>query len=544
MAWFKNLRLASQLILSFVLVGLISVVTGGLGLRGTATVSQAMSDTYKNNVVSMKYLGDCITKLAAIQMRVNYYLLARDAKGRNAEASLMAAAKQELADAVAKERGDSMSAAEQECWRQYDEVLPRYNTSINQVIALAEADKGDAANDELFKVTRPAYIELRKLITKITADNNAMADKANQNGIATYQSIRTFLITATVLGLMAAVGLGLLVTTIVKREVGGEPREANAVAQAVADGDLTAQVRVAAGDTTSMMASIQAMVLKVREVVGQVQQSAVQLVGASEQVSAAAQSLSQGASEQAASVEETSASMEQMSASIAQNNENAKVTGDIASRTARDTEAGGAAVKETVDAMKQIAQKIAIVDDIAYQTNLLALNAAIEAGRAGEHGKGFAVVAAEVRKLAERSQVAAEEIGKLAQGSVVLAERAGHLLDDIVPSIRKTADLVTEIAAASNEQNTGVGQINSAISSISQAVQHSAAASEELASTSEEVNAQAMELKSAVSYFNLGGHAAEGRTGSRTAAAPRTGAKPAKPAPAHGAVDPHEFTKF
>jgi len=260
-----------------------------------------------------------------------------------------------------------------------------------------------------------------------------------------------------------------------------------------------------------MMASIKNMVEKLSSVVSQVQEAATSLVGASEQLSSTAQSLSQGASEQAASVEETSASMEEMSASIAQNNENAKVTGDIAGRTAMETVEGGQAVKDTVGAMKQIAQKIAIIDDIAYQTNLLALNAAIEAGRAGEHGKGFAVVAAEVRKLAERSQVAAEEISRLASGSVELAERAGKLLDTIVPSIQKTSDLVMEIAAASAEQNSGVGQINGAIGQISQAVAQNAAASEELASTSEEVSAQAMELQSTMAYFQLETTQARGR---------------------------------
>jgi methyl-accepting chemotaxis protein len=243
-----------------------------------------------------------------------------------------------------------------------------------------------------------------------------------------------------------------------------------------------------------------------------VQEAAGNLVSAAEQMSTTAQSLSQGASEQSASVEETSASMEEMSASISQNNENAKVTGGIATRTAQETQDGGKAVQETVDAMKQIASKIAIIDDIAYQTNLLALNAAIEAGRAGEHGKGFAVVAAEVRKLAERSQVAAEEISRLATGSVHLAEHAGSLLGTIVPSIQKTADLVQEITASSAEQATGVGQINGALSQISQAVQQNAAAAEELAASSEEVSAQSEELLKMMETFT-GEKQAVGRTG-------------------------------
>jgi methyl-accepting chemotaxis protein len=201
-------------------------------------------------------------------------------------------------------------------------------------------------------------------------------------------------------------------------------------------------------------------------------------------------------------------------------------------------------VEETVSAMKQIARKIAIIDDIAYQTNLLALNAAIEAGRAGEHGKGFAVVAAEVRKLAERSQVAAEEISQLATGSVSLAEKAGGLLSDIVPSIQKTADLVQEISAASSEQNAGVGQINGAITQISTAVQQNAAASEELASTSEEMNAQALELQSIMAFFTLS-RAEERSAKAGSAPAARLG-RPApalRKSPSQGHQD-GDFTRF
>jgi methyl-accepting chemotaxis protein len=197
-----------------------------------------------------------------------------------------------------------------------------------------------------------------------------------------------------------------------------------------------------------------------------------------------------------------------MSASIAQNTENAKVTDGMASKAATEAAEGGEAVKRTVEAMKSIAGKIGIIDDIAYQTNLLALNAAIEAARAGEHGKGFAVVAAEVRKLAERSQVAAQEIGELAGGSVEMAERAGKLLDEMVPSIRKTSDLVQEITAASEEQSTGVGQVNTAMNQLNQATQQNASASEELAATAEEMSGQAEQLQQLVSFFKVEGNGA------------------------------------
>jgi methyl-accepting chemotaxis protein len=240
--------------------------------------------------------------------------------------------------------------------------------------------------------------------------------------------------------------------------------------------------------------SLSAIVRDVQGVVGT-------LGAAAQEVNSTAQSLSQAASEQAAGVEETSASIEQMTASIAQNAENAKITDGIATQAAHDAARGGEVVKATAAAMKQIAGKIGIIDDIAYQTNLLALNAAIEAARAHEHGKGFAVVAAEVRKLAERSQVAAQEIGKVAADSVELAEQAGQMFDQLVPNIRKTSDLVQEIAAASEEQSSGVRQINSAVGQLSQATQVNAASSEELAATSEEMSAQAEQLDQLMAVF-------------------------------------------
>jgi methyl-accepting chemotaxis protein len=236
-------------------------------------------------------------------------------------------------------------------------------------------------------------------------------------------------------------------------------------------------------------------------IVREVQSVVASLAGASQEVSATAQSLSQASSEQAAGVEETSASIEQMTASIAQNTENAKVTDGIATQAAVDAARGGEVVKATAAAMKQIASKISIIDDIAYQTNLLALNAAIEAARAHEHGKGFAVVAAEVRKLAERSQVAAQEISKVASDSVELAEQAGQMFDALVPNIRKTSDLVQEITAASEEQSSGVRQINSAVIQLSETTQVNAASSEELAATSEEMSAQAEQLGELMAVF-------------------------------------------
>jgi len=252
-----------------------------------------------------------------------------------------------------------------------------------------------------------------------------------------------------------------------------------------------------------LMHAINTMAGNVASIVTDVKVAAGALSSASDEVSATAHNMGQASSEQSASMEEASASVEQMTASINQNTENAKVTDGIAAKAANEATEGGAAVSTTVDAMKRIADKIGIVDDIAYQTNLLALNAAIEAARAGEHGKGFAVVAAEVRKLAERSQVAAQEIGEVAKNSVGLAERAGKLLDEMVPSIKKTSELVQEITAASEEQSTGVGQINAAMGQLNQITQQNAASSEELAATAQTMNDQAEQLQQLMAFFKL-----------------------------------------
>ena len=282
--------------------------------------------------------------------------------------------------------------------------------------------------------------------------------------------------------------------------------EVKRVMVALAEGDLSQQIDADyKGDFSVLKEAVNESIQRLAEIIEQVRGAADALSNAAGQVSATAQSLSQSSSEQAASVEETSASMEQMSASIGQNAENAAVTDRISSQAAIEAGEGGDTVRNTVSAMKHIADKISIIDDIAYQTNLLALNAAIEAARAGEHGKGFAVVAAEVRKLAERSQVAAQEIGQLAGSSVELAERAGKLLDDMVPSIQKTSQLVQEIASASQEQTGGVGQINNAMNQLNRATQQNASASEQLAATAEELGGQAGQLQELMGFFALDG---------------------------------------
>jgi methyl-accepting chemotaxis protein len=329
---------------------------------------------------------------------------------------------------------------------------------------------------------------------------------------------------------VASLLLLTVLSTFISRGITRPLNTAVEVAERIADGDLTAQVDVASKDETGqMLGALRTMTDRLSQVIGEVRDGAETVSSASEQVSASSQTMSQGTTEQAASVEETSASLQQMNASVTRNAENGRKMEQMATKGAKEAEESGNAVQDTVKAMKAIAEKISVIEEIAYQTNLLALNAAIEAARAGEHGKGFAVVATEVRKLAEGSQSAAKEIGGLATSSVAVAEKAGTLLVELVPSIQKTAELVQEVAAASDEQSSGVEQINQSMSQVDSVTQQNASAAEELSSTAEEMSSQASTLKNLVSIFTVNGRHGGGNGMQRWGAGRRLAVQPHGP---------------
>ncbi|MBN2657895.1 MAG: methyl-accepting chemotaxis protein [Spirochaetales bacterium] len=303
-----------------------------------------------------------------------------------------------------------------------------------------------------------------------------------------------------VLALVLATSVGI----IIARSIAGNIIRATELADRIADGDLTVSLESSRKDEIgSMIRSLQNMTVNLTSIIGLVSNSAEYLSGSTREVSSAVQGIASGASEQASSAEEITSTMEQMQANIQHNAENARKTDSIAAKAARNAEKSGLAVKNAVNAMEGILQKISIVGEIARQTNLLALNAAIEAARAGDSGKGFAVVAQEVRKLAERSQIAAGEITDLSGETIAMAVDAGKMLDELVPDIQSTAQLIEEISHASSEQSTGSDEILKTIMQLDQVIQQNASSSEEMASSVEELSGQAEDLRAAVRRFKL-----------------------------------------
>ncbi|MBC7151214.1 MAG: HAMP domain-containing protein [Rhizobium sp.] len=367
--------------------------------------------------------------------------------------------------------------------------------------------------------------ELRKMLPEISELAYASVDR-NATALATavetnqslYEDTRTLLVGVAGLAVVLALGAAIWLSLSISRGLG---RAVNVVRD-VAEGDLTKTAAITSRDEIGeLLGYVNSMVERLRGVVADALSASDNVSSGSQELSASSEQLSQGATEQAASAEEASASMEQMAANIKQNADNAAQTEKIARQSAKDAETSGDAVNRAVAAMRTIAEKISIVQEIARQTDLLALNAAVEAARAGEHGKGFAVVASEVRKLAERSQSAAAEISAMSGETVQSAQNAGEMLNRLVPDIRKTAELVAEISAACREQDIGAAQINEAIQQLDKVTQQNAGASEEMSATSEELAAQAEELQSSIAFFKVD-NAARGIQPKPVAAAARS----------------------
>jgi methyl-accepting chemotaxis protein len=501
---FKDQKIGIKLIGAFLLVSMITGLVGFIGVSNMSELNDAADDLYKKELLGLSNIKEANVNLMAVARSLRNSVLATTEVERQRyitqtadNANAVQASFDKAKSQFTTDEGQQLLNTFSREWAEYKDGLAKVKKIIN-----SEALIDNERKSIIFIQTDLRTIAniVDDLLTKLSTVKEANAASASKYTTDLYENSRVLMISFSVGGVIIGIILGFFISRAITTPL----VQAVDVANRLSEGDLTVDITINSKDETGqLLSAMKSMANRLTTTITDVRSATENLTSASEQVSSTAQSISQSTSEQAASVEQTSASVEQMSASINQNTENAKVTNDMATKAAKEAGEGGASVKATVIAMKSIAGKISIIDDIAYQTNLLALNAAIEAARAGEHGKGFAVVAAEVRKLAERSQVAAQEIGELARNSVGTAEQAGKLLDDIVPSISKTSDLVQEISAASEEQSSGASQINNAMEQLNKITQQSASTSEELAATAEEMSGQAEQLQETMNFFTL-----------------------------------------
>jgi methyl-accepting chemotaxis protein len=512
-------------------------------LKDLLTQPAAESAKVKDRTDKIEWINDIIDAGNAIQLASFKAQALRDLK------QLQDATKQ-FDIIAAKEQQIRPKTSQEANIRQLNEI--RKNADAYKE-ALTGLVKNWTALDEIAKKRLDASTEVLKAAEETSTAGVKVTEELTAEASHSLSTASTIM----AIGLVVALVIGVATAIFITKGITGPVIQGVTFAQKMSEGDMTLDLDVNQKDEIGMLAdALREMTRRLNEVMGEVVEGANNVASGSQQLSATSESLSQGASEQAASVEEVSSSMEEMASNIQQNADNSVQTESMALKAAKDAEEGGQAVAQTVGAMKQIAEKISIIEEIARQTNLLALNAAIEAARAGEHGKGFAVVAAEVRKLAERSGHAAAEISSLSSDSVAVAEKAGVMLTAIVPDIKKTAELVQEISAASREQNAGADQINKAIQQLDQVIQQNASASEEMASTSEELSSQAEQLLSTVSFFRLKGTHGTRRQAPKALpagpSAPKPKATPKKPASPKGGVvldlgsDMHDddFEKF
>jgi methyl-accepting chemotaxis protein len=512
----NDLKIATKLSLNSGVLTLIIAVVGAIGFFQISHLVADMRNICDNRIPDLKDYASMNTERMTIRsqtLEIYYYRDIDDAGENFAQILEKRNQSWKQVDALwnsicsrprQSEKGKALMAQVSNEYKQWRAVY----VDLDRIIASLAQTQDTSKKRALFDEYTAFY---KKMVPVSNAMGVTFAELENNNFTNTLKLVdenenksnaaEVFMLLVTISGSILAIILAVILTRALVQPI----RKGVAFASTIAKGDLTTEIDIHQKDEIGQLAeALREMVAKLRVVITDIRQGADNIASASLQMSSTSQEMSQGATEQASAAEEVSSSMEEMAANIQQNADNARQTEKIAIIASDGLRKGNDSTVIAVDSMKKIAEKISIINDIAFQTNILALNAAVEAARAGEHGRGFAVVAAEVRKLAERSKIASEEIGHLSKEGVDVSQKAGQELSGIVPEIDKTAKLVQEITAASLEMNSGADQVNSAIQQLNQVTQQNAAASEEMATSSEELASQAEQLKDIISFFRTG----------------------------------------